>query len=240
MKRRSLFLTACLLLAGPALARADVINFSGLSTDNPITPSNPPEAVIPNGYAGFNWSNFSSLNTQNDPNATPSGYSHANTDSASASVAFNLYGKPASISRATPFSFYGAFFTAAWKDDLHVDVKGYRNGQLLYDKHFTVDSTGPTFEAFDFLNVDTLDFKSYAGHDTTVHGWVPGKPRSHPPGNQFALDDLVYIPAAGGASLDAFVQGGLASPAPEPAGFVLFAVGAAAAGVFAWRRRVLA
>ena len=139
------------------LVRADVINFSGLSTDNF---SNPAEAPIPNGYAGFNWNNFSSLNTHNDPTATPSGYSFADTDSASPSVAFNLFGQPASISAATAFSFYGAFFTAAWRDGLKIDVTGYRDNQLVYEKKFTVDSTGPTFEAFDFLNIDTLDFST--------------------------------------------------------------------------------
>ena len=115
-----------------------MINFAGLSTDNF---HNPPEAPIPNGYAGFHWNNFSSLNTQNDPNATPSGYSHANTDSASPGVAFNLFGNPASISSTTAFSFYGAFFTAAWKDGLYIEVKGYRDGVLLYDT--TSRSTRP-------------------------------------------------------------------------------------------------
>ena len=199
---------ALLLAAAPALVRADVINFSGLSTDNF---QNNPEAPIPNGYAGFNWSNFSSLNTLNDPNATPSGYSFANTDSASPSVGFNLFGNPASISRATDFSFYGAFFTAAWRDGLQIDVTGYRDGQLVYQKMFTVNSTGPTFEAFDFLNIDTLDFSSSGGTD---HHWVPGAPQSHPPGTQFAIDDLIFIPSASGVSPDGggLVAGGGSTP----------------------------
>ena len=189
MKRLPWFLTTFLFVAGPAV-RADVINFSGLSTDNF---HNPPQAPIPNGYGGFNWSNFSSLNTLNDPNATPSGFSHADTDGASPDVAFNRRGKPASLSRTTDFSFYGAFFTAAWRDGLHIEVEGFRDGKLVDVKKFTVNSTGPTFESFDFQNIDKLEFKSWGG---TVHGWVPGKPLSHRPRHQFAIDDLIYVPAA--------------------------------------------
>ena len=239
MKRLPWFLAATTFLLGAGLVRADVINFSGLSTDNF---SNPPEAPIPNGYAGFNWTNFSSLNTKNDPNATPSGYSFANTDSASPSVGFNLFGKPASISSATAFSFYGAFFTGAWRDGLKIEVSGYRDGERVYQKQFKVDSTGPTFEAFDFLNIDTLDFSTTSTadggiHNGKPHGYVPGAPNSHPPGTQFAIDDLIFIP---GASPDGggILEGGPVGPnsAPEPAGLVLFGVGGVAVGLAAWRR----
>jgi hypothetical protein len=174
-----LVLVGWLLGLGMSPARADFINFSGLTGV---------EAPIPAGYAGFTWNNFSSLNTQTDANVMPSGYANANTDSASPNVAFNLFGQQASMTSTAPFSFYGGFFTAAWRDNLLIDVQGYRNGTLLGDQSFLVSSTSPTFEAFHFQNVDTLVFTSSGG---TVHGYVPLKPLSHPPLTQFAMDDLV-------------------------------------------------
>ena len=241
MRRFAKPLAALLLAAAPALVRADVINFSGLSTNNV---HNPAEAPIPDGYAGFNWANFSSLNPSNDPTATPSGYSHADTDSASPSVGFNLFGRPASISSATDFSFYGAFFTAAWRDGMKVEVSGYNGGQLLYDKKFTINSTAPTFAAFDFEDIDKLTFSTTFGpdqglHNGTAHGYVPGAPHSHPPGTQFAIDDLIFIRGGSGISPDGggVLAGAPTHSAPEPAGLLLFAVGGAAVGVAAWGRR---
>jgi hypothetical protein len=144
----------------------------------------------------------------------------ANTDSASPNVAFNLFGQPASITSPTPFSFFAAFFTAAWRDNLLIDVKGYRNGVLLYDKSFTVNSTGPTFETFSFPGIDKLTFTSSGG---TVHGYVPLKPASHPPLTQFAMDDLAF-------TRDGFT--------PEPSALVLFGSGLVLAGLSRRRRRV--
>jgi hypothetical protein len=230
-----LVLTAGLFVLGPPLVRADLINFAGLTAKSP-------EAIIPNGYDGFTWNNFNALNTKTDANVLPSGYGHADTDSHSPNVAFNVYGQPASMTRKHPFSFYGGFFTGAWRDDLTIDVSGYRDGVLLYDKQFQVNSTAYTFESFDFTGIDELDFSSTGG---IVHGYVPGKPLSHPPLTQFAMDDLLYVRDPGAATPDdaglgagPFVQGGpaLAGPAPEPAGFVLCGLGASVGCLGAWLR----
>jgi hypothetical protein len=210
---------------GPSIAHADLINFAGLTT-------NSPEAVIPDGYAGFTWNHFKALNTQTDSNVLPSGYANAAVDSASPNVAFNLFGEPASMSRAAPFSFFGAFFTAAWRDGLHIDVSGYRNGVLLYDKQFQVDSTAFSFEFFDFHGIDELDFSSSGG---IVHGYVPGKPLSHPPLTQFAVDDLIFV---SDGSQGVGGNTGANNSAPEPAGFVLCAFGATIGCAGAWLRRV--
>ncbi len=231
--QRRLALAVGLFVLGPTLARADLINFAGLTSKSP-------EAIIPNGYDGFTWSNFNALNTKTDVNVLPSGYGHADTDSHSPNVAFNVFGQPASITRNAPFSFYGGFFTAAWRDDLSIDVSGYRNGVLLYDKQFQVNSSAYTFESFDFTGIDTLDFSSSGG---TVHGYVPGKPLSHPPLTQFAMDDLIFVRESGaeiqgdaGVGAGPLGQGGpaLASPAPEPAGFVLFGLGAVVGCLSGW------
>jgi hypothetical protein len=216
MKRSHLTLALWGSLFGVFLppARGDVINFSGLTGV---------EAPIPNLYAGFTWNNFSSLNTQTDVNVMPSGYAFANTDSASPNVAFNLYGDPASIVSATPFSLYGGFFTAAWRDNLTIEAQGFLNGTQLYDQTFTVNSTGPTFEYLNFQSIDTVRFTSSGG---TVHGYVPLKPASHPPLTQFAMDDLVVTTSnsVGGPVIAEFST-------PEPTSFVLFAGGVLLAGL---------
>jgi hypothetical protein len=219
-------LTLALFAFGPAVAHADLINFAGLTTTSP-------EAPIPNGYAGFTWNNLNALNTQTDANVLPSGYARADVDSQSPNVAFNVFGQPASMTSSTPFSFYGAFFTAAWRDNLKVDVSGYRDGVLLYDKKFRIDSTGYSFESFDFEGIDTLDFSSSGGK---VHGYVPGKPLSHPPLTQFAMDDLVFVPGGVGPDSGPSGQGVPApvGPAPEPAGALLGGFGAIMTCLGAW------
>ncbi len=230
MKHLSWRVAIAVGLFGPAVARADVINFAGL------TSATSAEAPIPNGYGGFNWNNFSALNTQTDANVLPSGYGHADVDSQSPNIAFNLFGQPASMTNSTPFSFFGGFFTAAWRDGLTINVDGYRNGVLLYDKSFQVNSTGYSFEAFDFEGIDELDFSSLGG---TVHGYVPGKPLSHPPLTQFAMDDLLFVSAGSAPNSGPLLIGSptFNSPAPEPAGVLLGAFGGAAACLGAWLLR---
>jgi hypothetical protein len=212
-------LTAGLFVLGPTLVRADLINFAGLT-------KNSPEATVPNGYDGFTWNNFNALNTKTDLNVLPSGYAHADADSHSPNVAFNVFGQPASMTSNSPFSFYGGFFTAAWRDNLTIDVSGYRDGVLLYDKKFQVNSTSYTFESFDFEGIDALDFSSSGG---TVHGYVPGNPLSHPPLTQFALDDVIFVADSGPV-----VSGG---SAPEPAGLVLGGLGATVVCLGRWLLR---
>ncbi len=193
----------CLLTLGGAPARADIITFNDMPNAGLGTP-------ISDGYHGLSWSNFYVLDsTQNQP----SGYLNGATSPTN--VAYNGWGAPAVISSTTLFDLNGGYFTGAWNDGLNVQATGYTNGVVTYDKTFTVDSTGPTFEALNFLGVDTVVFTSSGGKPVGFDG----------SGTQFVLDDLAINGGVGVQSL------------PEPTSLALFGIGTAAASVYGWRRR---
>src|SRR5580658_9890020 len=110
-------------------AGATVITFSDLDIGS-LT-------AIPNGYAGFNWSNFY-LHTSE----TGSGYGVGVLSYSGA--AYNGLGNPASLSSATPFSFVSSDFTGAWNDGLNITIDGFDGERLLDSTTITVDSTSPT------------------------------------------------------------------------------------------------
>lgn len=138
-----------------------------------------PEAAITDGYAGFNWHNFSVLDVTRFP-SNPSGYPNGLVSPDY--VAFNDWGEPAEFS-GSPFHFFGAYLAGAWRDGLSVDIEGYRLGTLLYGETVVLNASGPVWFQANYLNVDTVRFVSYGG---THHGGYPGD------GTQFALDNLTY------------------------------------------------
>lgn len=145
---------------------------------------------IADGYEGLNWSNFAVLDTPlYRPN--PSGYQ--NGTASGSNVAFNNGGSEAIISMNSggDFALTSGDFTAAWNDGLQITVQGLNRGVVLDTTTFTVDSTGPTFETFDWSGIDQLIFGSAGG---TSHGYGQI-------GEQFVLDNLTI---------------GETSPVPEP------------------------
>jgi hypothetical protein len=169
------------------VAHADLINFDDLSSWQSIA----------SGYAGLNWNNFTVLHA--------SGYSasgYVNGLVSPDNVAFNAFGTPASISDDL-FTLNSAYMTAAWNDGLQVQVIGRFGGNTLYDNIYTLNTSGPVFINFNYVNVDEVDFISSGGVN---HGYS-GE------GTHFAMDDLTInfpagVPDAG--SCAAMLGGGLA------------------------------
>jgi PEP-CTERM motif-containing protein len=168
------------------------------------------EPAIPNGYGGLSWSNFNVLNFDNLATSVSanSGYLHGRITPPN--VVYNSDGAVASFEAQTPFNFVSAFLTSAWRNDLHLTVQGFADGQLKYSKaailHTTTDAN---FEAFNFLNVDRVRFESFGGINAVGGG----------DGTHFAVDNLTVAAAA---------------PTPEPASLLLLATGVVAAAL---RRR---
>ena len=80
--------------------------------------------------------------------------------------------------------------TAAWNDDLQVELKGHVNGALVYDSTYILSATMPTNILFNYLGVTEVDFISSGG---TRH---PGYPYN---GTQFMIDNMVVVEGAGNA-----------------------------------------
>jgi subtilisin family serine protease len=127
-------------------------------------------APIPSNYAGLNWSSdFYYLNSSSYPNT---GYDYGTISGNY--VAFNAFANPVSVS-GDVFDFNSAYLTAAWKDDLDVEVTGYFNNVEKYSQTIEIDQTAPTLFEFDFTDIDRLDFTSLGGLD-----------------GHFALDDATF------------------------------------------------
>jgi len=123
-------------------------------------------AQIPNGYAGFNWSNFWALNGLTYY-GNPSGYQ---TGVVSPSfIAYNGYAEQASVSSMStnPFTFNSVYATAAWNTE-NVTFNGWLGGNLLYTDTFGILTSGPVFHTFNWGLVDRVDMVSDGGSQVAI------------------------------------------------------------------------
>ncbi len=140
------------------------------------------QRTINNGYQGFNWNNFITLDTST---YSPSGYvngvvSHSN-------VAFNANGTPATISNAAGFTLNNAYFTAAWNDGLTINAVGTTLDSQILNYSFTVDTSGPANILFNWTNLASVRFTTSGGANAGYNG----------SGSHFALDNLTVNEAIG-------------------------------------------
>jgi hypothetical protein len=152
MKRIAFILAYMFSVAATGNNYAEVITFDSLTA----TVSSP----VPNGYEGFNWSNFDYLTS------TPgelSGYPVGTISSPN--VGFNGLGDPASFTSAggSPFTLTSLFLTAAWNDGLNVAVTGLLGGSVLDTETFIVSTATPTLETLNWTGIDTVSISTSGG-----------------------------------------------------------------------------
>lgn len=192
-------------LAISSAAQATTINFD----ENVITTY----VGMTNGYGGLNWSNF--LYGTPSMLTAPNGYKRAMVSGNN--YIFNSGGYAAGFGKADEFTFNSGYFTSAWNDGLKVIATGSLNGNLLYQKEFFLNTTGPTLETFNWAGVNSVRFASYGG--TPQYTDFGG-------GSHFTIDDL---------TIDA-----VAIPEiPEPGSLALLGLGLAGFAV-ARRRKTAA
>lgn len=100
------------------------------------------------------------------------------------------------------FDFNGSFLTAAWSDNLNVDVKGYKNNVLVYNQTKVISDDVATYFAFDYTGIDRLVMNGYGG----VDAGTPGA------GTFVAMDNFRFneVPEPGSLALLGLGLGGLA------------------------------
>ncbi len=158
----------------PSFFGLDDINVAPLGIG--LTFDTLPATVVPNGYGGLNWNDFSVLDGVHYAN-NPSGYGSGVVSTNN--VAWST--GEASITNTTPFNLFSAYLTAAWSDNLQLETKGYANGVLIYDTTNFLNVTGPTLINFNYLGVTEVDFTTSGGtHHTGYYG----------SGVQFAMDNV--------------------------------------------------
>jgi hypothetical protein len=202
-----IILAVFLLGCSAAVGNATVLSFDDTSFSH--EPS-----LISNGYGGLNWNN---MYVENTDFATEifgaNGYTNGRVSGKN--VAFNGNGDKASVSTGT-FNFIGAYLTAAWNNNLTIDVQGWKSGVKLYDKQVVVNADAATYFNFNYRGIDSLDFNSYGG---TSAGYI-----SYYSDTQFAMDDFTFNQNS-------------SDSVPEPSTFLLFGAGFAGVGFLRNRMR---
>jgi MYXO-CTERM domain-containing protein len=179
MRRLLLFCLASAVLA--PVASATVLDFEGLADF----------AKIPDGYGGFNWSEFFWSLDAFHYELNPSGYGNGLVSGSN--VAFSAYASVIGFGLTSgTFTLNGLYLTGAWNNGLNVDIVGYRLGSIVRSTTVIVDATGPTHVVLNWSGLDWVGFQSYGGVRAGYNGT----------GTHFALDDL-----------DVEVEG---APVPEP------------------------
>jgi len=185
MKKQVITMIVIVLSIMATVTKADILTFDDVTTAG--------EAVIPNGYGGLNWTEFGVVNSS----SVVPGSGYDNGTVSGSYVAYNRYANIATASDGT-FDFIGTYLTAAWNEDLNINLKGYNNNVLIYDQTVVVDPYAPTWFNFNFNNIDELVFDSFGGVNANLGG----------SGEHFAMDDFAFaIPEPSSMALMTLVSG---------------------------------
>lgn len=199
-----------LLAATIALAAASMPAHAQLATFDDLpgcTPDNTGGSAIANGYAGFNWTNFYVADGPNTAVAQ-GGPGYANGTVTPRCIALNGFGASSMIS-ASPFTFNGGYFTAAFTDGLTVNITGLNGSTTLFSQMLTLNTAGPQLLNVAWDNLTSVTFSSGDGQ----------------PGSQFVFDNFRFNNTA-----DPTIT-------PEPASLTLLATGLLGIAGAARRRR---
>ncbi len=134
-------------------------------------------AQITTGYGGLSWS--SAFWVVNATRVTNSGYGRSIISPSY--MAYNQSGQDVQIS-GSAFDLVGAYMAGAWRDNLNIEIQGYRSTARVYTKTAVVSSTKPTWVQLDFQNVDRVTFRSYGGTPNPAYDLS---------GTQMAMDNMV-------------------------------------------------
>lgn len=160
-----------------------IYTYQGLTFDD--LPPTPTSASVPNMYAGVMWYNLYYLDGDHY-SGNPSGYGAGVVSPVN--VAFNGGGSPAAISNAVPFNLNSAMLTAAWNDNLQVQVIGLLHGAQLYNNTYILSAVSPTLINFNYRGVTEVRFISSGG---TPHPGYGGS------GTHFVIDNVILTTLQG-------------------------------------------
>lgn len=142
--------------ATPALAAT--ITFDDLTPDVG-------EHAIADGYEGFQWANFYTLNGA--VSYPGSGYDTGTVSHAY--VAINGHGEMASFRSTTAFNLDSLYVTKAWENGV-TRFEGYVGNVLTYSLDVHATTAGPTFVSFDDWN--NLNMVVMSDGDGSLHSVV--------------------------------------------------------------------
>lgn len=102
-------------------------------------------------------------------------------------VVFDADAAPATISLFNGvFDLTSGYFTAATDSPLLLEAMGYRNGELVYDEVYSLNTVEPLFVTFNYNSVNRMTFAPFTEGDAS----------------QFVVDNLtVNVPEPGAVSI---------------------------------------
>lgn len=124
---------------------------------------------IPNGYAGFDWSNFFVGNTSV---TSSSALGYAAGVVSAPNFAYNGNNAPHGMlgSFSDPsgtFTLTSGYFTSAWYDQ-SVTVTGYLQGNPLDSSTFAITTGGPVLETFNWSGIDEISLNGSSGSQVVL------------------------------------------------------------------------
>lgn len=140
------------------------------------------DAAVPNGYGGLNWVNFHAVDGLD---YLSSGYSNAVVSPDFVAYSFGTNQVLKASIKARPGKFFrvnSGYFTAAWNDDLQLEIVGKQNNRTVYRKTYSLSTSEPTFIKFPKTPVTSINFTSSGGTYNT--NLITGS------GVHFAVDNL--------------------------------------------------
>lgn len=217
MKKFLTIIVCVVVLAFALEAKATVLTFDDLPALG-----NGTYAQIVSPYGGLDWSSswyYMNTTDRND------GY--ANGTVSGDYVAFNAGADDVFIYDGV-FDWDGAYFTAASVDDLKIDIKGYYEGVLQYNKTLSVKTDSATLFAANWAGIDMLTFSSYylsskcCGNGNSGKGSSNGCCGATEEPSQFVMDNFSFNNKPG-------------ENVPEPVTFLL--IGSGLVGLGFMRRK---
>lgn len=145
--------------------------------------------TIPFGYGALSWNNLGTLNPTVDI-VGESGYqagliSQSNVVYCSGPSDSTTPIVSSISSSGHAFILNSAYMTAAWNDNLHLEVQGYYFGKSVYTRNYTLSAVKPTLVMFPGAPVTDVVFTTSGG---THHAqYTDGS------GEHFAMDNLTAI-----------------------------------------------
>jgi hypothetical protein len=161
--RRTILLSLCVLAISSA-AFGSVITFSDLSG-----------TTVPNGYAGFDWTNFDHMMGMLDPLASGG---VVGPPVPAQSFVMNHAGQIASFGSTAEFSLSSIWLATNWSSQLHLEVVGLLGGTAVHSMIVDLQSGQPLIVNFNWSGIDGVRF-------------VPIAPASVAGSTEFAMTDVV-------------------------------------------------
>lgn len=201
----AIFLSTILFWSITSSVNAMTVNFDDLdATGGDIN-------LTGSSYQGYNWSNFSVYTSGFSFDGFDAGIASLDNAAFTGGELSNSNGVTplvGTLSAASLFDFSGAYFNAAYYDNLAITVEGLLNGALLFSNTITVTTAGAQMFNFNFTGIDQLAF--YASTTANV-----SDPFNCGDFNctQFTIDDLVVK------------DSNITSTVPEPPTLLLMSFG---------------